>query len=146
MCEVQVGSFRRPVVFFFVLLMLLFFIPSWNLKHPFINGCFNWMIPNLYIGNCCFTKHLFINGCLGFQLIKPVVYWSMIRWGWSKKYIYIVGCKFHWKPFDETTKTSWWFHQSNWMSSPGRSKKNIRSFKLPTPPKLIYRPQKFMPS
>ena len=32
---------------------------------PFINGCFNWMIPNLYIGNGCFTKHLFINGCFG---------------------------------------------------------------------------------
>ena len=31
------------------------------------NGCFNWMIPNLYIGNGCFTNHLFINGCLGFQ-------------------------------------------------------------------------------
>ena len=26
---------------------------------------FNWMIPNLYIENCCFTKHSFINGCLG---------------------------------------------------------------------------------
>ena len=26
------------------------------------------MIPNLYIGNGCFTKHLFINGCLGFQV------------------------------------------------------------------------------
>ena len=25
------------------------------------------MIPNLYIGNGCFTKHPFINGCLGFQ-------------------------------------------------------------------------------
>ena len=36
-------------------------------KHPFINGCFNWMIPNLYIENGCFTKHPFINGCLGFQ-------------------------------------------------------------------------------
>ena len=34
---------------------------------PFINGCFNWMIPNLCIGNGCFTKHLFLNGCLGFQ-------------------------------------------------------------------------------
>ena len=21
-------------------------IVSWNLKYPFINGCFNWMIPN----------------------------------------------------------------------------------------------------
>ncbi len=41
---------------------------SWNPKQPFINGCFNWMIPNLYIGNGCFTKHLFINGCLGFQV------------------------------------------------------------------------------
>ena len=43
-------------------------IVSWNPKQPFINGCFNWMIPNLYIGNGCFTKHLFINGCLGFQV------------------------------------------------------------------------------
>ena len=45
---------------------------SWNPKQPFINGCFNWMIPNLYIGNGCFTKHLFINGCLGFQAIKSL--------------------------------------------------------------------------
>ena len=30
---------------------------TWNLKHPFINSCFNWMIPNLYIENCCFIKH-----------------------------------------------------------------------------------------
>ena len=29
---------------------------------PFINGCFNWIIPNLYIENGCFTKHPFING------------------------------------------------------------------------------------
>ena len=40
---------------------------SWNPKQPFINGCFNWMIPNLYIGNGCFTKHPFFNSCLGFQ-------------------------------------------------------------------------------
>ena len=26
-------------------------LPTWNPKQPFINGCFNWMIPNLYIGN-----------------------------------------------------------------------------------------------
>ena len=43
-------------------------IPTWNPKQPFINGCFNWMIPNLYIENGCFTKHPFINGCLGFQV------------------------------------------------------------------------------
>ena len=40
---------------------------TWNPKQPSINGCFNWMIPNLYIENGCFTKHPFINGCLGFQ-------------------------------------------------------------------------------
>ena len=48
-------------------------IPSQNTNsclepqgQPFINGCFNWMIPNLYIENGCFTKHPFINGCSGF--------------------------------------------------------------------------------
>ena len=34
---------------------------TWNPKQPFINGCFSWMIPNLYIENGCFTKHPFIN-------------------------------------------------------------------------------------
>ena len=48
-------------------LLVAFLINTWNPKQPFINGCFNWMISNLYIGNGCFTKHLFINGCLGFQ-------------------------------------------------------------------------------
>ena len=37
--------------------------------HLFINGCFNWMIPNLYIGNGCFTKHPFKTGCLGYQVL-----------------------------------------------------------------------------
>ena len=46
---------------------------AWNPKQPFINGCFNWMIPNVYIENGCFTKHPFINGCLGFQVwVKDV--------------------------------------------------------------------------
>ena len=44
---------------------------------PFINGCFNWMISNLYIGNGCFTKHLFINGCLGFQVAR-CLWWTPI--------------------------------------------------------------------
>ena len=43
-------------------------VNTWNPKHPFINGCFNWMIPNLYIGNGCFTKHPCLTGCLGFQV------------------------------------------------------------------------------
>ena len=30
---------------------------TWNPKQPFINGCFNWMILNLYRGNGCLTKH-----------------------------------------------------------------------------------------
>ena len=42
---------------------------SWNLKHPFISGCFNWMIPILYIGNGCFTKHPIKNGCLEYQVL-----------------------------------------------------------------------------
>ena len=37
---------------------------TWNLKHLFINGCFNWMIPNLYIVNGGFTKHPFKTGWL----------------------------------------------------------------------------------
>ena len=36
---------------------------TWNPKR-----CFNWMIPNLYLGNGCFTKHPFKSGCLGFQV------------------------------------------------------------------------------
>ena len=44
-------------------------IPAWNPKQPFINGCFSWMIPNLYIENGCFTKHPF----------KKMVVWGS-RW------------------------------------------------------------------
>ena len=43
---------------------------------PFINGCFNWMIPNLYIEHGCFTKHPFIYGCLGFQAVILIKYVS----------------------------------------------------------------------
>ena len=31
-------------------------------------GCFNWMIPNLYIKNGCSTKHPLKNGCLVYQV------------------------------------------------------------------------------
>ena len=40
---------------------------AWYPKHPFLNGCFSWMIPNLYSRNGCFTKHPLKHGCLGFQ-------------------------------------------------------------------------------
>ena len=50
--------------------------------HPFINGCFNWMIQNLYIGNGCFTKHPFKTGCLGFQVViaPPNIHIAVQRW------------------------------------------------------------------
>ena len=50
------------------------FTSTWNLKRLFINGCFSWMIPNLYIKNGGFTKHPFKTGCLGFQVY---IYQSM---------------------------------------------------------------------
>ena len=34
----------------------------------------NWMIPNLYIGNGCFTKHPLKTGCLGFQADAMVIF------------------------------------------------------------------------
>ena len=43
-------------------------ISTWNPKQPFINGCFNWMIQNLYMGNGCLTKHPLKTGCLEFQV------------------------------------------------------------------------------
>ena len=43
-------------------------IQTWNSKQPVLCCCFSWMIPNLYIGNCCSTKHLFKHGCSEFQL------------------------------------------------------------------------------
>ena len=55
---------------------------SWNPKQPFINGCFNWMILNLYIGNGCFTKHPFINGWLGFQALLSEI---LVGWNSSAK-------------------------------------------------------------
>ena len=48
-------------------------IPTWYPKQPLFNGCFSWMIPNLYSKNGCFTKHPLKNGCLGYQvLIIPI--------------------------------------------------------------------------
>ena len=54
---------------------------SWNPKHPFINGCFNWMIPKLYIENGCFTKHpfIYIYGCLGFQVLIFTIVSTTLR-------------------------------------------------------------------
>ena len=54
------------------------YITTWNPKHPLFNGCFSWMIPNLYIENCCFTKHPLKHGCLGFQVYN-VLYTRVIN-------------------------------------------------------------------
>ena len=35
----------------------------WNSKEPVFYWCFNWMIPNHYIKNGCFTKHPLKHGC-----------------------------------------------------------------------------------
>ena len=62
MLRVRIASMRGTYILDYTVILF-----AWNPKQPFINGCFNWKIPNLYIGNGCFTKHPFINGCLGFQ-------------------------------------------------------------------------------
>ena len=59
-------------------------IHAWNLKHLFINGCFDWMIPNHYIKKCCFTKHPLKNGCLGYQVYVfkwPLTLYEIIQEG-----------------------------------------------------------------
>ena len=40
----------------------MIYIPGTLNNYLDINGCFNWMIPNLYLENGCFTKHPFKNG------------------------------------------------------------------------------------
>ena len=43
------------------------FIKTWNSKQSVFYGCSNWIIPNHYIKNGCFTQHPLKNGCLGYQ-------------------------------------------------------------------------------
>ena len=37
--------------------MVLGKLDTWNSKQPVFFACFNWVIPNHYIKNGCFTKH-----------------------------------------------------------------------------------------
>ena len=70
-------------------------LTTWNLKHPTVNGCFNWMITNHYIKHCCFNKHLLKNGCLGYQVLivfckktnqqKPVCKKIFFHWGFRSR-------------------------------------------------------------
>ena len=42
-----------------------------TLNNHLFNACFNWMIPNLYLGNACFTISIQNRtGCLGYQVQK----------------------------------------------------------------------------
>ena len=69
---------------------------TWDLKHPFINSCFNWMLPNHDLKNGCLTKHPL------FSLVRvPAIYiWGFRMFGasdieWSRKGVddvqYIAG-------------------------------------------------------
>ena len=40
---------------------------SWNPKQPFISGCFDWIIPNLYLGKL-FT--------VGVKVLDALVFWG----------------------------------------------------------------------
>ena len=62
------GSIFRWLFYNFFCNKKMFICSGGNLKHPFLNGCFSWMIPNLYMGNGCLNKHLFKTGCLEFQV------------------------------------------------------------------------------
>ena len=62
-------------------------INTWNPKHPLWNGCFSWMIPNLYLGNGWNSP--LKNGCLRFQVcihyrvLKPARHSMHVSW-WNQ--------------------------------------------------------------
>ena len=49
--SVQQGNLRCGFAAWIYMYMYRMYTYTWNLKHPFINGCFNWMISNLDMGN-----------------------------------------------------------------------------------------------
>ena len=51
------------------------FLPGTLNIHIF-NGCFSWMLPNLYLKNCCSPNIHSKNGCLGFQVFR---YFFLLR-------------------------------------------------------------------
>ena len=61
------------------------YIYTWNSKQPVFYGCFNWMIPNLYIKNGCSTKHPLKNGCLVYQVYIYI---------YIQSYVYMAFCAF----------------------------------------------------
>ena len=95
---------------------------TWNPKQPFINGCFNWMIPNLYIENGCFTNHAFINGCLGFQVYtSPTTLGSSENhWTFLKSDSTLVGGTFRWVG---GSRRSWRGLKTTWLLGPPQCSK-----------------------
>ena len=69
-----VNTIKCQVLNLFGHVWSMYFNTTWNPKHPFNSGCFNWMIPILYIGNGCFTKHPIKNGCLEYQEDNKRIY------------------------------------------------------------------------
>ena len=62
----QMGGHFQPVMLVFRLHLEMLTIKNtctWYPKQTCFYGCFNWMIPNLYVRNCCFTQHSLWN-CL----------------------------------------------------------------------------------
>ena len=55
---------------------------------PFINGCFSWMIPNLYIGN-------------GWK--SPNIYFKLVVRGSRYWYVYTIFSRLHWLQNNVTT-------------------------------------------
>ena len=42
-----------------IYIYICMYITPDTLNIHFFDGCFSWIIPNLYIKTCCFTKHPF---------------------------------------------------------------------------------------
>ena len=47
---------RQQLTCIYIYIYMCIYVPG-TLNNHFFKGCFNWMIPNLYMGNGCFTKH-----------------------------------------------------------------------------------------
>ena len=44
----------------------------------YVDGCFTWMIQNLYLGHVCFTKYPFNTGYLQFQIMIYMLLYILV--------------------------------------------------------------------
>ena len=56
-----------------------------TLNMHFLNGCFSWMSPNLYIKTGGFAQHPLKTGCSGFQVYVNTPYTEVSGLGMKKK-------------------------------------------------------------